>query len=367
MTNNLDTLSWPASRLGEAMDALARKSGLVPRPVEIPTPPNGFAQADAEALGRWIEAAADCLGLEAEPLEAPYGEAEQLVRNAGPALLRLPGKDEPRFLALLDGQRMVSVLGPDLTVHRLQPEVVRTALCQALEAPVAAEVDRLLNEAGVPERRWSRAREAILRELLSSERLAGSWLLRLPPGAPFWQQLHQARLSRRLLALVGAHAVQYLLWLLSWGMVGQGALQGRLDWGWLLAWALLLLTLVPFRLLATWLQGLIAIGAGGLLKQRLLSGALRFEPDEIRHQGAGQLLGRVIEAEAVESLALSGGFLALVSGIELVMAALVLGAGAGGWLHAFLLGGWVTFTCCIGWQYFRRRRHWAKQDAAPRY
>ena len=108
------------------------------------------------------------------------------------------------------------------------------------------------------------------------------------------------------------------------------------------------------------MQGLIAIGAGGLLKQRLLSGALRLEPDEIRHQGVGQLLGRVIEAEAVESLALSGGFLALVSGIELVMAALVLGTGAGGWLHALLLGGWVTCTCCIGWQYFWRRRHWTE-------
>jgi ABC-type multidrug transport system fused ATPase/permease subunit len=357
---DLHSLSWPASRLGEAMEVLARKSGLAPRPVKTPIPPHNLARDGNEAVGRWIEAAAGCLGLEAEPQEAPYGEAEQLVRNAGPALLRLPGKDEPRFLALLTGQRMVSILGLDLAVHRLQPAVVRTALCQALEAPVAAEVDRLLNEAGVPDRRWSRAREAILRELLSSERLAGSWLLRLPPGAPFWQQLHQVRLSHRLFALVGAHAVQYLLWLLSWWMVGQGALQGRLDWGWLLAWALLLLTLVPFRLLATWLQGLMAIGVGGLLKQRLLCGALRLEPDEIHHQGVGQLLGRVIEAEAVESLALSGGFLALVSGVELVMAALVLGAGAGGWLHALLLGGWVTFTCCIGWQYFRRRRHWTE-------
>src|SRR5437879_5841700 len=100
---NLDTLSWPASRLGEAMEALAHKSGLAPRPVKTPSPPNDLARNGNEALGRWIEAAAGCLGLEAEPLEAPYGEAEQLVRNAGPALLRLPGKEEPRFLALLAG------------------------------------------------------------------------------------------------------------------------------------------------------------------------------------------------------------------------------------------------------------------------
>jgi ATP-binding cassette subfamily B protein len=112
-------------------------------------------------------------------------------------------------------------------------------------------------------------------------------------------------------------------------MIGQGALQGRFDPGWLLAWALLLVTLVPFRLLAAWSQGRLAIWAGGLLKQRLLAGALRLEPEEIRHQGAGQLLGRVIEAEAVEVLALSGGFLGLVAAVEVLIAAAVLGMGAG--------------------------------------
>jgi ATP-binding cassette subfamily B protein len=139
------------------------------------------------------------------------------------------------------------------------------------------------------------------------------------------------------------------------------ALRGRLDRGWLLAWALLLLTLVPFRCIATGTQGLLAIGAGGLLKQRLLHGALRLEPEEIRHQGAGQLLGRVIESEAIESLALSGGLLGLAAGIELVLAAAVLGVGAGGGLHAFLLLGWVGLTVLTGVRYFRYRRRWTEE------
>jgi len=60
--------------------------------------------------------------------------------------------------------------------------------------------------------------------------------------------------------------------------------------------------------------------AGCSRADTLLSGALRLEPDEIRREGAGQLLGRVIESEALESLALSGGFLSFISGIELAMA-----------------------------------------------
>ncbi len=63
--DNLDKLSWPISRLGEAMEALARKSGISPRPVEMV----GLARDGGEALGQWLSAAADCLGIEAEPKE----------------------------------------------------------------------------------------------------------------------------------------------------------------------------------------------------------------------------------------------------------------------------------------------------------
>jgi ATP-binding cassette, subfamily B, bacterial len=356
---DLTTLAWPASRLGEALEALARAARLAPRPVDPLSHPAGLLWHGDEALGRWLAAAVGHLGLEAEPTPIPYGEVERLLQRAGPALLRLPGDGEPCFLAILDGgPRTVSLLGPDLMVHRLRAAAVCAALCRDLEAPLATEVDRLLVEAGVPTRRRARARGAILRERLGPMPIGGCWLLRLPPGASLWQQARQARLPSRLLTLVGGHAVQYLLWLLAWWMIGLGALQGRLDLGWLLAWALLLVTLVPFRLLATWSQGRLAIGAGGLLKQRLLYGALRLEPEEIRHQGAGQLLGRVLEAEAVEALALSGGFLGLVAAMELLIAAAVLNAGAGGGRHALLLLAWVALALLLGWRYCRQRRHW---------
>ena len=250
------------------------------------------------------------------------------------------------------------MLGPDLRVHRLPLLAVRAALCRGLEAPLAAEVHQLLAAVGVSVWRQERAWQAILGERLSAERIGGCWLLRLPAGTHFWHQMRHTRLPQRLLVLVGAHAMQYVLWLLSWWVVGQGALQGRLDRGWLMAWVLLLLTLVPLRLLVTWTQGWFAIGAGLLLKRRLLAGALRLAPEEIRQQGAGQLLGRVIESEAVEALALSGGILGLVAGLELSLAAVVLGAGAGGGYQALLLLGWLGLTGLIGWRYVRRRRHW---------
>ena len=56
------------------------------------------------------------------------------------------------------------------------------------------------------------------------------------------------------------------------------------------------------------IQGKLAIVAGSLLKQRLLAGALRLEPEETAgRRGGSSLLGRVIESEAVGSLAIGGG------------------------------------------------------------
>jgi ATP-binding cassette, subfamily B, bacterial len=312
-----------------------------------------------QADEHWIGAAAVKLGLEVEAVEMAYSGVERQIVLLGPALLRLPEKEEGRFLALLGGSRKVRLLGPDLAVRHFPVEQIRAALCHGAEVHLLSEVNRLLLDAGVPKRQQPRARRAILHQRLGTTRIGHCWLIRLPPGASFWRQVRQARLPSCFTGLAIAHGLQFSLWLLAWWMVGEGALQGRLDHGWLLAWVLLLLSLVPLRVLTTWLEGVLAIGAGVLLKQRLLYGALQLEPEEIRHQGAGQLLGRVIESEAVESLALSGGLLGLVSGIELVLAAGVLGVGAGGWPHAVLLVSWVaTAALLMGWRYFRRYRLW---------
>jgi ATP-binding cassette, subfamily B, bacterial len=356
----LATLVWPPARAGEAIEALAVRSGLAQPGTETPRPAESVTR-HPEAFRQWVNSAAAWLGVEAEPSETSYAQFESHLRTAGPALIRLPGHDNPGFIALLTGNlRGLSLIAPDLTVHRVAPDDLFAALCREIEAPLLPGIDSLLEQAEVPHRRRARARKAILRDRLNASFVGNCWLLRARPGSNFWRQLRSAGLPARLAALAGAHFVEYLLWIVAWWVVGAGALGGRLDRGWMLAWVLLLLTLVPLRLISTWTQGVIAIGAGGLLKLRLLAGALRLDPEEIRHQGAGHLLGRVMESEAVESLALSGGFLAIVAVIELVMAAAVLGAGAGGGFHVLLLVCWVALTMFAGWRYFQDDERWTQ-------
>jgi ATP-binding cassette subfamily B protein len=190
------------------------------------------------------------------------------------------------------------------------------------------------------------------------------WLLRLDPASPFSRQMTAAGIWKRIVLLAATHSAQYLLWLLGWWIVGAGALSGRVAYGLLIAWCLLLATLVPLRAAVTWLQGRIAIAVSGLLKERLLAGALRLDPDDVKTEGAGQLLGRVVESEALETLALSGGFLALVSVVELAASSVVLAVGGGAFGSAGLLALWGAVTVWLGARYFRDESAWAEQRLA---
>jgi len=366
MKDDLNALCWSLSQLGSGLEALARKSGLRPKPVQVPPPPSSIASIDGAAanrdvLNQWIESAATWLGLEAEPSVVPYEGLERLVENVGPAILEVPENGTARFLFLLprNGAR-VSVLAPDLRTERLQIETVRSVLCRAVEEPVATEVDRLLDEASIASARRGAARAALLLERLRSREVGGCWLLRQSPGSSFWSQVNRIHLPRRLGVLLTAHAAEYLLLILSWWLIGRAALSGHLDSGWLLAWALILLTLVPFRVLSTWLQGVLAINGGLLFKHRLLFGALRLKPEEIRHKGVGQFLGEVMESEAVESLALGVGFQGLTAAIELLAAETVLSQGVGRGLELILLPVWVALALLMGARYLRQRQRWTE-------
>jgi ATP-binding cassette subfamily B protein len=317
------------------------------------------APADFRVVDEAVAAAAARSGVEAEPVAADYREVEGLLGAAGPVVLRRPGGS--RWLAVeAAGGGRLRLLGPDGAVRSSSAAEVARALRAPLETAAAGEADRLLERAGVPPPARARAARALLAARLGGEPCAEGWTLRLPPGAGALGQLRAAGLVGHLGRLVAAQIVAYLLLIAAWAVVGRGVLGGRLEPGWVGAWGLLLATLIAVQAAGLWSQGVVALGAGALLKRRLLHGALRLDPEEIRHQGAGELLGRVIESERVEELALAGGFLALLSAVELVLAAGVLSLGAAGRLHLALLAGWSLGLGLLAWRLLGERGAWAR-------
>lgn len=131
-----------------------------------------------------------------------------------------------------------------------------------------------------------------------------------------------------------------------------------MDPGWLTAWVLLLVSRIPLGMLSGRLQGDVKIQAGRLLKKRLLFGALRLEPDEVRRQGVGRLLGRALESQMFADFIINGGIQSLLAVVDLCFAGLILALGAGGWPHTCLLLLWTAVLSFAARRSFLRRSRW---------
>jgi ATP-binding cassette, subfamily B, bacterial len=350
---------WPIARLGEGMAELARRAHLQPLAGDALVAPESVLQGKASDLARWIEWAGNRLGIEAEAVEGTVSGFAQLAANAGPALFHFTRDGAPCFLLLLKSSfGALRLIGADLKLYRCPVERLRVALCHDYEAPLTHEIDRLLEAAKLPRRRWPKVRQVMLNERIGAKTIGHCWLLRLSPSTGFWRQLTLARLPRRLGWVLGMFAAVYSLELSSWGLIGNAALNGQLDMGWMAAWVLLVLSLVPLRLIGNWLNSTFALDASRILKKRLLAGALRLDLESVRHKGAGQLLSRVMESQALESLAVNGGLSVIVAVLELIFAASVLAVGAGGLLHVALLLGWLVVTVWWSLRYIGRMQRW---------
>src|SRR4051794_15446809 len=256
------------------------------------------------------------LGCEAQTVDTIYRDLEEELATATPAIVRI---SPSQFVAVVEVRRgSASLLRPGRDILRLPLQ----GLCDALRAP-AEDITRhqyqqLLREAEIPQGKSARVIEQLLDGQTGQQRFGDAWILRAPLSTSFRRFLVETGVLRKGSSLVAAHLCQYLFWLGSWQILGQLSLQGRMDKGWLVAWVLLLFGIVPLRTLTTWLQGSLAAEVGMNLKRRLLLGAMKSNPDEVRQRGVGCLLGQAFESEAVESLALSGGITGVLAVVEIL-------------------------------------------------
>jgi vacuolar-type H+-ATPase subunit E/Vma4 len=103
--SSLSAFCWPASKLGEAIEELSVKTRLLdkrPSMIDDALSLQGpeALEGDREALDQWIEAAAEWIGVEAEPLNFSYSEVEAMLRRSGPAIIRVPALGDSEFLAV---------------------------------------------------------------------------------------------------------------------------------------------------------------------------------------------------------------------------------------------------------------------------
>lgn len=351
---------WPQSRLAEAVHLLADRAGLSPRITEVDAwlPPE-----NTDAVERWLQSAADAMGVEAEPITCRYPELKTALQGVAPGLLKITAEDSVSYLAVLGrrgGKLLLLTTTGDVAGVRLRD--VRGWLAEPAEARFSDTIERVMKH--VSPRRRQRARQAMCDELLRLHRLPVGWLLRPAPQAGWSEHAGRSGLWFWLTALAGSHFAAVAFWVFSWWLLGWAALRGVPDGGWLWAWGLALATMAPLRILASYATGAASLRIGVILKQRLLSGALRLPTDQARGQGVGAMLGRVLETESLDGMALAGAFMSLTAVVELTVAGAVLACGAAPGGHLFGLAATVAGTAWATWRYARIHPDWTDQRLA---
>ncbi len=351
-------LLWPLAALGEGLEALAQRHNLLPQTDvdRAVLPPNGDTD-----LPQWLARAGARLGIEALPVTAAVRELPAFLRHGGPALVRLDHAGEPLFLAI-DGARrgQPTALCRDGSRVRLDAQAIADLIAEPHAAALRPEVDRVLEAANIPPSRRTKVRKAMIDARIGAQPVEGLVLLRLPAHAAFLRQFRLAGLHWRLLQITGLFALLYGAELWGWSLIGGATLSGTLDWGWLAAWFLLAFTLLPVQLLAGWSQAVFSFETGRLIKSRLLAGALAMPPDLVRRRGVGEMIGQIMESQALEGLALGGTFAVLVGLIELVLAGWVLRQGAAPVLHPALLAIMAAGSVVVGLRFHRTITQWTR-------
>lgn len=247
------------------------------------------------------------------------------------------------------------VVGGDRRVHSVGVEALVGALRARVVDRAAPGLVGIFDQVGLVGRRRRRAEAALLAQAFAEAPVGEAWLLRAPPDAPLIRQARDASLPGQAAGFVGLHLASVVLGLVGWWLVGDGALDGRLQTAAVVAWVLTLLSVVPLDLGARWARVRLAVGVGVLLKKRLLLGALRIDPDVMRSRGVGALMGQVFESDALEAMALGTAFGAVMAVLELGLAAGVLAAGAGGVAHVGALGVFAVLVVGVGVVHYRRQ------------
>jgi ATP-binding cassette subfamily B protein len=357
--------TWSERSLGEALLTLAGAADLPTRAVSAPRiPPDAFA-GDDSAIHRFIESTAELAGIEAEPIECTYGELAGTLASIAPALVRIAVDGERRYLVVArSNRRTLLAVTPRLARVRIAVAEVHRALTAEMERTPRQRVDRWLEVARVSPRSARRARSELLEQFLSEHRLDGMWLVRPDAGSSFARQLRLKRTLGRTGIFAFASLGQVAASMIAWGLIGHGALDGFFEPGWMAAWVLMSLSAVPLQVATAWSGGRLAMDVGALLKQRLLAGALRIDPEAVRTEGSGRLLAMVSESDGIETAGLTGALGAVVAMVQLASAGLLLFFGAGGGLHVVLLILWSALIATMALRLYRSRADWTRERFA---
>ena len=335
---NLEDVLWPLDRRDELTALVAGAAGLGAR-----GPGERFEWSYADV--------------------APALSARALATV--PAVVRVGGGAGALLgiVASVDGGGGIRAVGRDGAVVVCDAAALAGSLRAPAEAEARAGMEATVAQAGIAAERRQSVADALLRASLGAERVAEGERLR-PAHRSMWSALRAAGARGRVAASVAAYLGQLALVAGLWGTVGARAVAADATGGSAAVIAAIIAALVGVRLMSSWTAGRLAIDGGSVLRDRLLHGLLSLDTESVRAEGIGQMLGRVVETEALESLALGGGLMAAAGAFELVTGAVILALGVAAVWQLPLLLAWCAVGAVLAARVQRALGRWSGERVA---
>jgi ATP-binding cassette subfamily B protein len=382
-------LLWPTAQRRQARRALAMAAGLIaPGPPEGEEAEKGEAEKGEGEKGEGEKGEGEKRGkrvpsggaIEIEAYDVWADAPPGALRDASPLLLEIPGAG---WLALVRcGARNATVRGPRgmtrLRVSELEAHLWSAAGAVDHTARLALAADGVIDvlqpgasRSGTGRRPATRARigRALLAPALYGRALATGERLRPAVGSLRHELRRTGTLSRAVWLPLG-YAIQFALFVRVWSLAGgllladAGGVGGARGpalpprftelGGCLAAW-------VVVQLLTTASMSRLSLEAGGVIRTWLMRRMLRLHPERIRTAGLGDLLGRVLEAETLDVLALGGGVQTVAGLFELATGIIVMMLGGLTILPALSASLGIAALAVVGTVYARRFASWAAQ------
>jgi ATP-binding cassette subfamily B protein len=289
------------------------------------------------------------------------------ARAAAPAVLRV-GEGAGVLLGLLgyDGGD-VRLVRPDGRVVRCEAAALARCLRAPAEAASRPDLEAAVVRAGIASERTAAVADALCVSALGATRVAeGARLRRVRPSLR--AALREAGVGWRVALALAGYLGQLALFATLWWLIGARAVgaasssaPGAPVFG---AFGALAAGVVVARLIGSWAAGRVAIDGGEVLRERMMHGILALDSESIRTAGIGQLLGRVVETEALESLALGGGLTAAAGLFELLTGVLALAGGVAAPAQLGLLGVWSVAVVALAAAVHRTLGRWSARRLA---
>ena len=352
---NHPSFTWPLSSLHVAIEALSARLVPLANPSKVSPWPTGALSPTSLHVTQWIEDAGHHIGVACHTHPRARRTVAALFDEDGPLLIGLPSEGDWRFLLLLEAVKDgIALLAPDgrcLTVPLSEIE-------QAIDGvTMDGAVRGFCSRVGIG-----------LDKRLAVERALGSnghgkhIVLRFSQAnLGLWGRFSEAKGYRILGGAFFWFFIGFSLLILSWWLLGRSALEGHLDMGWFVAWAILLQSFALSRATGQWGAGKLAIVIGGLLREHLLEGILRIPVERVRAKGIGYLLGKVLDVDTLDSLSRTGGQLLLADLFQLAFGVAVLCMGAAPGPHLGILFACLVAAGFLVRRVFQRMRDWTGQ------